>query len=222
MALTNYTTLQAAVRTELDMTTGGITDAAIVDAINRAESKINRRTRLREAEQLSYASLTSSSRYLAVPVNMVELLNLRIKLATEADSEYKEVEYIAPERFHDFYGTASDSEDWYYTLRDQLEFNRAPSATHTVMMHHIKMWDIATDATNWLLTHYPDAYLYGALAECAMHIKDDARIGQWKALFDEALTELNAMDTRGRDDATLDTFEVAAMANRRAYNILTD
>jgi len=222
MALSNYTELQAAIRTELDFSTGGIADAAIVDAIKRCESKVNRRTKLREAEQLSFATLTSSSRYLAVPVNMLELLNLRIKLASEADTEYDEVTYVGPERLHEYYSTGSDSGEWYYTLRDQLEFCRVPVSDHTVMMHYIKMWSIATDSTNWLLTNFPDVYLYGSLMECEAHLKNDARMPIWKSLFDEGMADLNSLDNKGRDDAILDTNEVANLASRNTFNILVD
>lgn len=222
MALANYSNLQSAISTELNISTGGLATAVIQDAITRAEAKINRRTRLREAEQLSYATLTSSSAFLAVPTGMVELLNLRIRLASAADTAYEEVKYVAPERLHEYYGGANDSEQWHYTLRDQLEFDRAPSSNHRVMMHYLKAWDIASDSTNWLLTNYPDAYLYGSLAECEMHVRNDERVPLWKTYFDDAIRELNSLDDRGRDDAELSTLEVAKMGCRSAFNILTD
>jgi hypothetical protein len=221
MALTTYVELQAAIRTEINVTTSGITDAAIVDAINRAEAKINRRARFREMEQLAYATYSSGSRYLAVPDGITEVLNLRIKKATEADIKYEEVVFVAPAGLWEFYETPSDNDRFYYTLRDQIEFNREVSEDHTVMMHYIKSWDIASTSTSWLLTHYPDVYLYGALMECEMHLRQDERVPMWKSLFDEAILELNSLDERGRDDSQLDTSEVTRMARKSTYNILT-
>jgi len=46
--------------------------------------------------------------------------------------------------------------------------------------------------TNWLLTAYPDAYLYGTLIQSAARIQDDARLPMWKALFAETVDEINA------------------------------
>ena len=216
MALTNYSDLQTAVATELNLGTDALATAVIQDAIVRAESKINRRTRAREAEQLSTATLDSSSRYLSVPTGMIELLNIKIKVATAPDSKYETVRYISPERMVDFY----DSQNWVYTLRDELEFNKAPSNNHTVQMHYFKQWDLPTDSTNWLMTNYPDIYLYGALAECEMHVQNDMRVAMWKALFDQAIVELNERDERGRDDAELDVSDVSRMSASSTFNVL--
>ncbi len=222
MALSNYVELQAAVRTELGISTSGITDAAIVDAITRAESKINRRARLREMEQLAYATYASGSRFLALPDGFLELINLRVKKASEADTKYVEIPYVDPGRLWEYYEDNHTLERLRYTLRDQIEFSYEVTEDHTVMMHFIKRWDLATNSTNWLLTNFPDVYLYGALAECEMHVKKDERIVLWKSLFDEGIAELNSLDERGRDDAVLDTYEVSSMTNRSFYNIATD
>lgn len=216
MALSNYSDLQTAIATELNLGTDALATAVIQDCIVRAEAKINRRTRAREAEQLSTATLGSSSRYLEVPNDMVELLNLKIKPASSADSAYESVSYVGPERMVSFYSDA----DWYYTLRDQLEFNKAPSSDHTVQMHYFKKWNLPTDSTNWLMTNYPDIYLYGSLAECEVHVQNDARFPLWKSLFDEAMYELNERDERSRDDAQLDTYDIACLSRGHSFNVL--
>lgn len=227
MALSTYIELQAAIQAEVTNTESAFV-TAIPDLIKRAESKINRKTRLREAEQLAFLDYTAAAtdRYLALPSKSdagqyVELLNLRHKVATAADSTYQPTQYVEPSRITDYYETQSDNGKLYYTLRDQIEFNRNVSTDHTIMMHFIKAWDLATDSTNWLLTNYPDAYLYGALAETALFWKEDQRVVLWKALFDQALDELNELSQRGRDDAVLDTSELACMSGHGRFNILT-
>lgn len=229
MALSNYTELQAAVRSELgNVSTGGITDDAIQDAIARAEAKISRKTRLREAEQLSYATYnandqTIESRRIAMPDDYVEILNLRWKIATAEDTTYENCRYVAPDRIHQFYRNQSSGE-LVYTLRSQIEFARHTGGVdYEIMMHFIKKWDIAGDSTNWLLTNYPDVYLYGSCLEAALHLRDDNAIptGTWKVLFDEAMMELDDLSMRGRDDAEMDTSELAYMSRRDSFNILT-
>lgn len=49
--------------------------------------------------------------------------------------------------------------------------------------------------TNWLLTSYPDIYLYGSLLEAAPYIKDDARIPLWKAELDSRISEVRRPST---------------------------
>lgn len=224
MALSNYTELQAAVRTEMgEVSTGGLSADALTDAIARAEAKINRRTRLREAERIATATYQTSSkaiedRRVALPTGYVEFLDLRWKKASQADTAYTDAIYVAPERIHEYYDR---TDALWYTLRSQIEFNRHTNGEqYELMMHYFKKWDIATDSTNWLLTNYPDSYLYGSCMEVAIHMRDQSTINAYKALFDEALAELNELSERGRDDSTADISDLAMLSRRGDYNIL--
>ena len=59
--------------------------APIVGWIKYVESEINRKLRLREQEQRSTADYTvaAASRFLSVPTDMIEMLDVRIKKASE-------------------------------------------------------------------------------------------------------------------------------------------
>lgn len=224
MSLANYTDLQTAIQTEIDKIETGFV-AALPDLVKRCEVKLNRRLRLREMEQLSYTTYSVGTtaiedRLLAVPSPYVEVLDLRAKVATANDDSYEPVTYVDPAVIHRYY-TTSTSGTLYYTLRDQIEFSRPVGVDHEVMMHFIKKWDIAADTTNWLLTNYPDVYLYGSLVEAALFWRDKDLFAIWKAMFDEAMTELNELSERGRDEAELDVNEVSSMSNRGHFNVLT-
>lgn len=225
MALDTYANLQAALRAELDISdTGALPDAAVVDAINRAEAKINRRARFREMEQLAYATYSASStgqiesRLLAPPTGMLEMITLKVKVATANDSTYESVPYVTPAVMVNWYGKSR----LVFTLRDQIEFNVEAPSDREVMMHYYKGWDLATNSTNWLLTNYPDVYYYGALAELQTYIRDDERMLLWKGMFDEGIRDLNRLDERSRDDAELSTSEVAQVSYGGSYSIITD
>ena len=45
--------------------------------------------------------------------------------------------------------------------------------------------------TNWLLTHHPDIYLYGALLHSAPFLQEDARAQTWAALYKSAVERVN-------------------------------
>ncbi len=49
--------------------------------------------------------------------------------------------------------------------------------------------------TNWLLTNYPDTYLYGSLVELAAYAKDEAKAAVWKAALDATLSTIRYPDT---------------------------
>lgn len=48
----------------------------------------------------------------------------------------------------------------------------------------------ADTGTNWLLTNYPDVYLFGALVESAPFVRDDDRLPIWEAELQRRLDEL--------------------------------
>lgn len=52
--------------------------------------------------------------------------------------------------------------------------------------------------TNWLLTLYPDAYLYTALIQSAPYLKDDARLQTWGTLSQTILSDIVAADKVAR------------------------
>jgi hypothetical protein len=52
--------------------------------------------------------------------------------------------------------------------------------------------------SNWLLTKHPDLYLYGALMEGAVFMKDDQELARWGALFEKAMRDVQGADVRAR------------------------
>lgn len=220
MALSTYAELQTAIHSELDRSTTAFT-AAVPDLIKRAEAKMNRRLRLREMEvqaTATYAS-TNTTRRLALPSDMLEMLDIQIKKSSEADTEYLTLKQVPPYKINRYYDTQDVIA---YAWRDEIEFNTTVSADHTVKMHYIQKLDLATDSTNWVLTNFPDAYLYGSLAEAELFLLNDARVPIWKTLFSEALQEMNELDSRSRNDAELDNSQAVGMAaGYGRFNILT-
>lgn len=225
MALGTYAELQTSLQNELRRTGTAYTDA-IPDLILRCEVKMNRRLRLREMETLAYATYAVGTnaiadRLLALPAGYVEMLQpLRAKKSTEDDTKYIPLTYLDPQQISDRYGNVERIDGLCYTLRDQIEFSAATAQELTIMMHYLKKWDLATDTTNWLLTNYPDAYLYGALMESELFLRDDARAGTWKQLYDEAIHDLNELSNRGRDDAELDVSEIARISRSDSFSII--
>ena len=53
-------------------------------------------------------------------------------------------------------------------------------------------------ATNWLITHAPDAYLYGAMMQAEPFIMNDERVALWGASLSKAIQELQEQDNKDR------------------------
>lgn len=47
-----------------------------------------------------------------------------------------------------------------------------------------------TNTTNWVLTRYPDLYLYGSLVHSAPYLKNDERIALWDGLYTKILSDI--------------------------------
>jgi len=58
--------------------------------------------------------------------------------------------------------------------------------------------DMADDATNNVLSTYPAIYIYGSLIHAAPFLRDDARVGTWQKLYDNAIAGANAEAERAR------------------------
>jgi hypothetical protein len=57
--------------------------------------------------------------------------------------------------------------------------------------------------TNWLLTQYPSAYLFGTLAMAAPYIGDDPRVALWMAAREERIEDIKLADRRAKYPAGL-------------------
>jgi len=121
-----YEGLQASVLAEIDIDETELT-ASVPDLIRRGEVKINRTLRIIQMEQLSYAewsmtnpdTSTRTDKRWPLPEGMLEMLDLRVKVASADDTDYTAVKYIAPSRIHDYYKAARAPEPtgyWRITL----------------------------------------------------------------------------------------------------------
>ncbi len=231
MALSTYTELKAALLTKLSTDSNELTDGMVSDAVNLVEAKINRRTRVGQAERLAEATYSASTnsiedRTIPAPLRMTEMITLAIKKPSEDDTQYRELEYVSPNAIYRYYGKSIQLHEMRYTYRRQIEFSHSVSEDHSVLMHYLKGWDLAAETTgaNWLLTHYPDLYVYGSLLELSRDrfAIDKEMKADWKEAWKEGMKELNALDERNRDDAQLDVSEVARLfRGTSAYNIVT-
>jgi hypothetical protein len=213
----NYTELQTEIANILDRDD---LSSDITSFITRCENRLNRKLRLMQMNTLTEQTLSAGTREDDFPSGLLELINILIKPSSSDDTGYTQPIYVAPEFLFKYYSDTSTPT--YYTVRDGIELNCEVSSNHTIRYFYIKKWDIATDTTNWLLTNYEDAYIYGSLLQAEAFLKNDERIILWKSLFDETMKELNELDHRSQDDAILETDVYELCSNRDTYSIITD
>lgn len=184
MALSDYTTLKAAIASDwlhrTDLTT------AIGDFITLFETEFNSDVRHREME--AQTSLTSTAGYLLHPTNW---LGWKQITATDSGSQYNLDP--APDEYavEAVFGEGSTSTPTLYKVRGSRTYLYPTSAN---VSYSVKYWEgvSLSSGTNWLLTRYPQAYLYGALLKAVKAIGDDPRYPMWKQEYEQTLERIKS------------------------------
>jgi len=191
MALSNYGELKTAIADFLnrdDMT------AIIPTFVALAESQIARD--LRHWRQERRVTTTLDERFENLPTDWIE--GIHLYLSDGSQIEYASVAEIGRQKVltNDTAGKPR-----LYTINSgQIEFYPAPDDQYTLtMVYYARIPAFAVDADdNWLLSNYPDVYLYGSLLQSAPYLAEDARIAVWAQLYGASVKNLGDDSTRAR------------------------
>lgn len=179
MALANYADLLSATAAWLNR--GTDLDARIPDFIALAEAEFNRRLRTIEMEVRSTSTLTSDA--VAVPADFLGLRS--ISIANTA------LEYVPPSEI--FEDTSTGGTPTRYTVTDgQFFFRPAPTSGTVSLDYYAKIPALTvSNTTNWLMTRWPDLYLFATCAQAEFYLINDARVPLWKARTEEIIEQIN-------------------------------
>ena len=187
MAITNYATLQTAVADFLnrdDLT------AVIPTFIQLAEAQFSRE--LRHWRQQRRVTTTVDEQFENLPSDFIEAIHFYI----DGQHGEKTIEFASmaeiSRRKQVLSGTGG--EPVVYTLNSgQIEFIPVPDDSYPLtMVYYAKLPQLSvTDDENWVLTYYPDLYLYGALMHSAPYLQEDARTQVWAQLYAAAVQNAN-------------------------------
>jgi len=209
MALTNYSDLLSAVAGWLNRTD---LTSRIPDFITLAESRLNRELRLRVMEEETPLTITAGNRTVALPTGFLEPIAL-----WSTDTPYRrQLIYLSPVQMD---VDTSAGEIYYWTITgSNIEVDRPTSPTLSMIMRYLKSFALTEAApTNWLMTNHPDAYLFATLVEAAPYLRDDKLLAIWLARANQALSEINAKESRSRSLTILNTGLSYMPTDRRMY-----
>jgi len=194
MTITNYTTLQSTVADYLnrsDLT------SIIPTFIQLAESQINRDIRHYKMETRSTATIDAGDQYSQVPADWMETIRMIIQGTGTTVVNLISRAAMADKRAgqEDMAGRP----EYYAHADSQFNFYPTPDADYTAeLLYFAKVPNLATNATNWLLSEAPDVYLYGSLMHSAPYLADDNRITVWAQLYSAAVMRLNDASEQSR------------------------
>jgi hypothetical protein len=190
MAITTYAELKSSIANWLnrdDLT------SVIPDFISLAEAQIARD--VRHWRQEKRVTTPVNEQYENLPIDWLEMIQIqltaggRLQVISAAELQNrKEASLVAYKP------------KYYRLTSDQIEFYPAPDSSYEVAMQYYARVPALTDTdtTNWVLTDYPDIYLYGALVHAAPYLNDDQRINIWASLYQSAVDALDQDNKKSR------------------------
>ena len=187
MALSNYTDLQASIGLWLNRNDLG---TAIPDFVALCEADLNKRLRTPFNENMSTA-FAVTSRYTTLPSDFAEMRRVILKDGSERPE-------LVP---YTMAGAVSQTgTPVYYNIVDnQLEVVPVGSCT-LELSYYQKVPALATNATNNVLTRFPDLYLFGSCLQGGYFLDDAQIVARFEPKYEQALQKANG--TRFRQMGT--------------------
>jgi hypothetical protein len=183
MAITTYAELKSSIANWLnrdDLT------SVIPDFVSLTEAQIARDVRHWRQEKRVTTSV--NEQYENLPNDWLEMIQIQLiaggslqAISAKELQERKEASQI------------SQKPKYYRLTSDQIELYPAPDSPYEASMQYYARVPSLSDAEtfNWVLTEYPDIYLYGALVHAAPYLADDQRVNVWASLYQSAVDALN-------------------------------
>jgi hypothetical protein len=114
----------------------------------------------------------------------------------------EEIVFRSPEQFIGIqWISTSTGQPNYWTVQGGtiVQFDRTADVNYTIYARVRSKLDIATDyATNWLALNAEDAYVFAALVQAEPFLKNDKRVGTWRAMLETVISQLEEADTKVR------------------------
>ena len=167
---------------------GDVTAAATVvdDFIDLAEATFNAEIRSRSMEDFTSTSATGG--YLVHPADWLAWKSVSY---TTGGKKY-DLQPMSEESGVIQLGGSGDTVAAAYVVRGDKTY-LLPTGTGVFQAVYYKAIPALTGSatTNWLLTAYPQLYLYGALLQAELWGYNDPRAATWKIAHDETIRKIN-------------------------------
>lgn len=173
--------------------------ARIPTFIKLFESRMNRTLRAPAMEVLVTTSTVASDASIVLPADFLAMRSLYI----DGDPDTV-LEAMSLAALRDTYGSATTGLPRAYTiLGGSIMLAPTPDGVYALNQSYFQAIPALGGATpiNWLLSAFPDAYLYGTLAIASAYLKDDERVGAWMSAWDQCIAEMHAHFNRQRTPA---------------------
>ena len=193
MAITNYSELKSSLENWLNREGDTSLIPIIPDFISLAEAQIARDVRHWRQEKRVTTSV--NEQYENLPIDWLGMIQIQLtgggKLQVISASELQDRKQASQ---------TPNKPRFYRLTADQIELYPVPDTGYETSMQYYARVPALTeaDSPNWILTEYPDVYLYGSLIHAAPYLLDDSRLNIWATLYQSAVQALNKDNEQSR------------------------
>lgn len=171
------------------------TDAEVDDftLLFEAEFFGDPEVRLRVMENVN-AAFAVTDRLTALPTGFLELRSI-----VSVGSPSYPLKLITPQSAAEAYDYATSGNGLAYMIEGtNLRIEPLPGSMTLRLDYYAALTTITGGAVNWLLTNWPNTYLFGTLRYTAPYIGNDERIEMWEAWYQKARRLVIDADKRSK------------------------
>lgn len=195
MALATFADLQSAVASWMDRTD---LTAVIPDFIALFETTANAELPLRTRYNLATATLTTvaGTATVALPTDFLEAKSL----VNQTDPKEVLEPFTATALYTQYTSGQIGRPRGFTYVGATLELAPVPDAAYALKLYYYqKALPLSAErTTNWLLTNFPNLYLFGSLVAAEAYLGTDPRLKLWGELYENLLAKLSAATERGQ------------------------
>lgn len=190
-ALADYDSLIAFVtdHLQLDSDTAG----KLPTLLRMAESELERQ--ILSPKRETTATLSATSATVALPTDFEEMRSILLV-------DYWPLSLVTLNVLQSAHPTAAGPglPQVYAISGSNLILGPSPDATYSLSATYLATLTglSATNATNWLLTKYPDAYVYALMFQAEAYRNNDDRLPGIRALMGQVIDQINKQGNRNR------------------------
>jgi len=183
MSLSTYSELQSSITNWLRRDGDTNLVATAPDLILLLEAQLNRDLRHRRMETNTTLTLSTSTDLVALPSDYIETKTLTVQT-----SPLTPMTFVSQSQLIQNHRDGSTGIPTEYTIvGDNIKVGESPDSGYSVeLVYFQQVPDLATNLTNWVLTHHPDIYLFGSLLQASPFLGDDERVPVWAAYYERA------------------------------------
>lgn len=149
--------------------------------------------RLRQMETVD-AAFAVTDRLTPLPAGFLELRSI-----VSIGSPSYPLKLITPQSAAEAYDYATASNGIGYIIEgENLRIEPLPGSLTLRLDYYAALTTITAGTPNWLLTNFPNCYLFGTLRYTAPYVGNDERIPMWEAWYQKARTSVLAADRRSK------------------------